>query len=570
MGGGSVKQHISIGNQEFDSIREENSFYIDKTYFIKEWWESRSCVTLVTRPRRFGKTLNMSMLNCFFSMKYAGRSDLFDGLSVWQDEKYRGLQGTYPTIFVSFAEVKQSNCADAIRQIKKVIAEAYQPYEFLAKSDKLSELHRAQFRKVSPEMDDVTAQNALKDLSNYLSIYYGRKTVILLDEYDTPMQEAYINGYWDELVAFLRSFYNLTFKTNPYMERSLMTGITRVSKESIFSDLNNLDVVTATSREYAACFGFTEDEVFGALDAFCMSDKKPLVKQWYDGFSFGSQKDIYNPWSITNFLMQGELRPYWTATSSNALINKLIQQASGDLKAKMELLMQGQSIVVNFDEQVVFSQLDYDENAVWSLLVASGYLKVNEVEYRGITRDPWYHLSITNLETIGMFSNMFRGWFQNSSVYYNEFVRALLQNNLNGMNEYMNEVALHTFSNFDVGKHPSGRAEPERFYHGFVLGLLVELRDSYIIRSNRESGYGRYDVILIPNDKKSGAYVLEFKVQDLGCEKTLEDTAQSALNQIEQKCYDAELQDMGIPKEYITHYGFAFAGKNVLIAGQRG
>ena len=565
-----MKQHISIGNQVFDSIREENSFYIDKTYFIKEWWESRSCVTLVTRPRRFGKTLNMSMLNCFFSMKYAGRSDLFDGLSVWQDEKYRGLQGTYPTIFVSFAEVKQSNCADAIRQIKKVIAEAYQPYEFLAKSDKLSELHRAQFRKVSPEMDDVTAQNALKDLSNYLSIYYGRKTVILLDEYDTPMQEAYINGYWDELVAFLRSFYNLTFKTNPYMERSLMTGITRVSKESIFSDLNNLDVVTATSREYAACFGFTEDEVFGALDAFCMSDKKQLVKQWYDGFSFGSQKDIYNPWSITNFLMQGELRPYWTATSSNALINKLIQQASGDLKAKMELLMQGQSIVVNFDEQVVFSQLDYDENAVWSLLVASGYLKVNEVEYRGITRDPWYHLSITNLETIGMFSNMFRGWFQNSSVYYNEFVRALLQNNLNGMNEYMNEVALHTFSNFDVGKHPSGRTEPERFYHGFVLGLLVELRDSYIIRSNRESGYGRYDVILIPNDKKSGAYVLEFKVQDLGCEKTLEDTAQSALNQIEQKCYDAELQDMGISKEHITHYGFAFAGKNVLIAGQRG
>ena len=565
-----MKQHISIGNQGFDSIREENSFYIDKTYFIKEWWESRSCVTLVTRPRRFGKTLNMSMLNCFFSMKYAGRSDLFDGLSVWQDEKYRGLQGTYPTIFVSFAEVKQSNCADAIRQIKKVIAEAYQPYEFLAKSDKLSELHRAQFRKVSPEMDDVTAQNALKDLSNYLSIYYERKTVILLDEYDTPMQEAYINGYWDELVAFLRSFYNLTFKTNPYMERSLMTGITRVSKESIFSDLNNLDVVTATSREYAACFGFTEDEVFGALDAFCMSDKKPLVKQWYDGFSFGSQKDIYNPWSITNFLMQGELRPYWTATSSNALINKLIQQASGDLKAKMELLMQGQSIVVNFDEQVVFSQLDYDENAVWSLLVASGYLKVNEVEYRGITRDPWYHLSITNLETIGMFSNMFRGWFQNSSVYYNEFVRALLQNNLNGMNEYMNEVTLHTFSNFDVGKHPSGRAEPERFYHGFVLGLLVELRDSYIIRFNRESGYGRYDVILIPNDKKSGAYVLEFKVQDLGREKTLEDTAQSALNQIEQKCYDAELQDMGIPKAHITHYGFAFAGKSVLIAGQRG
>lgn len=560
-----MPQNISIGNQGFDSIREEKSFYIDKTYFIKEWWESRACVTLVTRPRRFGKTLNMSMLNCFFSMKYADRHDLFEGLSIWDDDKYRTLQGAYPTIFISFAEVKQSNCKDAIRQIKKVIAEVYQLYAFLGESDKLSEVYRTQFKKVTPEMDDVTAQNALKDLSHYLSIYYGRKTVILLDEYDTPMQEAYINGYWKELIAFLRSFYNLTFKTNPYMERAIMTGITRVSKESIFSDLNNLNVVTTTSKEYATCFGFTEDEVFQALDTFYMEDKKELVKQWYDGFTFGGHKDIYNPWSITNFLMQGELRPYWTATSSNALINKLIQQASGDVKAKMELLMQGQTIIVNFDEQIVFDQLDYDENAIWSLLVASGYLKVNEVEYRGVTLDPWYHLSITNLETTGMFSNMFRGWFRNSSAYYNEFIKALLQDDLDGMNEYMNEVALHTFSSFDVGKHPSGKTEPERFYHGFVLGLLVELRDSYMIRSNRESGYGRYDVILIPKDRTAKAYVIEFKVQDSRLEKSLKDTVVSALQQIRQKQYDAELQDMGIAEKRIQHYGFAFKGKTVLI-----
>lgn len=560
-----MPEHISIGNQGFDSIREARSFYIDKTYFINEWWESRACVSLITRPRRFGKTLNMSMLNCFFSMKYADRGDLFEGLSVWEDEKYRALQGTYPTVFLSFAEVKQSNCKDAIRQIKKVIAEAYRQYAFLEESDKLGGVYREQFKKVTPEMDDVTAQNALKDLCNYLSIYYGRKTILLLDEYDTPMQEAYVNGYWEELIAFLRSFFNLTFKTNPYMERSVMTGITRVSKESIFSDLNNLNVVTTTSKEYATCFGFTEEEVFAALEMFHMEDKKQVVKQWYDGFTFGGHRDIYNPWSITNFLTQGELRPYWTATSSNALVNKLIQRASGDIKEKMEQLLQGQTITVNFDEQIVFDQLDDDENAVWSLLVASGYLKVNEVEYRGITLEPWYHLSITNLETTGMFSNMFRGWFRNSSAYYNEFIKAMLQGDINGMNEYMNEIALHTFSSFDVGKHPSGKSEPERFYHGFVLGMLVELRDSYRICSNRESGYGRYDVMLIPRDNGKKAFVIEFKVYNPRKEKNLEDTVEAALEQIARRHYDVQLEDMGIAKGSITHYGFAFEGKTVLI-----
>lgn len=283
----------------------------------------------------------MSMLNCFFSLKYANRYDLFDGLFIWKEEYYRTLQGTYPTIFLSFADVKQSNCKDAIKQIKRIIAGVYQQYAFLAESDKLSNTQQKQFKNVTSEMDDVTAQNALKDLSNYLSLYYDKKTIILLDEYDTPMQEAYVNGYWDEFMAFLRSFYNSTFKTNPYMERSVMTGITRVSKESIFSDLNNLNVVTTTSKEFATCFGFTEKEVFQTLTDFHMEDKKKLVKQWYDGFTFGEYKDIYNPWSITNFLVKGQLRPYWSSTSSNGLVNRLIQQASKDIKEKMEQLLQG-------------------------------------------------------------------------------------------------------------------------------------------------------------------------------------------------------------------------------------
>lgn len=562
-----MKQIISIGKQDFASLREENYFFVDKTDFIREWWESGDEITLLTRPRRFGKTLNMSMLNCFFSSQYKGRSDLFEGLSIWKQEKYRQLQGSYPVIFLSFADVKQTNYKDAVLKIKRILAAVYQQYEELAESKKLSEIQREQFRQISQsmDMDDVTAQSALQELCRYLYLHYGKKVILLLDEYDTPMQEAYVHGYWNEFASFIRSLFNSSFKTNPCLERAIMTGITRVSKESIFSDLNNLSVITTTSEQYTDAFGFTEKEVFDALDLFEMSEYKERVKQWYDGFSFGSQRDIYNPWSITNFLKEKKLRPYWALTSSNGLINHLIQTASSEIKSMMELLLNEKEIVVSFDEQIVFNQLDQDENAIWSLLLASGYLKVENVEYKGIILEPLYHLKITNLETAGMFSNMFRGWFRSSSANYNGFVKALLAGNVKEMNLYMNEVALATFSSFDSGKESSERRQPERFYHGFVLGLLVELRESYLVKSNRESGYGRYDVMLIPKEKQNDAIVMEFKVFDKESEKKLEDTVQAALKQIEDKFYDEELISQGIVKERIRHYGFAFEGKKVLI-----
>ena len=369
----------------------------------------------------------------------------------------------------------------------------------------------------------------------------------------------------DEFIGFMRGLFNAAFKTNPYLERAVMTGITRVSKESVFSDLNNLAVITTTSEQYADCFGFTEEEVFSALDAFGMSEKKQIVKQWYDGFIFGQRRDIYNPWSITNYLKEKKLKPYWAATSSNALISKLIQTASADMKKQMERLLNGELITVSFDEQVVFSQLEQDESAIWSLLVASGYLKVEDVEYRGMTLEPWYHLDITNLETVSMFSNMFKGWFAPVASNYNEFIRALLEGNVKAMNLYMNDVALATFSSFDVGKYVSERTQPERFYHGFVLGLLIEIRDRYDVRSNRESGFGRYDVMLLPKSKRDNAIILEFKVREPDSEKTLEDTVESALDQIIEKKYDAELLGLGITQERIRHYGFAFEGKKVLI-----
>ena len=293
---------ISIGNQSFESIREKDNFYIDKTNFIREWWDNDDTVTLITRPRRFGKTLNMSMLECFFSNKYKDRGDLFEGLEIWNDEKYRKLQGTYPVIFLSFAEIKQNNYNDAVEKIKRIICEVCQQFDFLKNWDGLTEIEKKNISNISYNMSDVMAQDLIKNMSNYLSRYYGKKVIILLDEYDTPMQEAYVNGYWEELVAFTRSLFNSTFKTNPYLERAIMTGITRVSKESIFSDLNNLKVITVTSDEYSKCFGFTEDEVFAALYEQGLSSEKEKVKLWYDGFTFGDEKDVYNPWSIINFL----------------------------------------------------------------------------------------------------------------------------------------------------------------------------------------------------------------------------------------------------------------------------
>ena len=568
--------NISIGNQGFDDIRENQCFYIDKTAFIKEWWDAKDVVTLITRPRRFGKTLNMSMLNCFFSNRYAGRDDLFEGLSIWDDENYRKLQGTYPVIFLSFADVKSGSFYEARNTIAAIINDVYKQYRYLLSSDIITDGEKemwVQLEKyvISPSMNNKEnnsmIQRAIKDLCGCLARYYDKKVLILLDEYDTPMQEAYVHGYWDEFTTFMRSFFNATFKTNPYMERAVMTGITRISKESIFSDLNNLNVVTTTSDEYCTCFGFTEKEVYDSLDKFGLSDKKTDVKRWYDGFVFGSHRDIYNPWSITSYLDKRKLAPYWTSTSSNVLVSRLIQTAPSDIKQMMEDLISGREIVVNFDEQIVFNQLDTDESAIWSLLVASGYLKPDNVEYRGELLEPWYHLSITNLETRSMFSNMFKGWFKGTASNYNAFVSALLKGSVREMNVYMNEVALSTLSSFDAGTQPSERSQPERFYHGFVLGLLVELHDIYEVKSNRESGFGRYDVMLIPkkDDRKYNAIILEFKVFDTYDETTIEDTVKSALKQIEEKSYDTELIARGIEKDRIRHYGFAFEGKRVLI-----
>ena len=561
---------IAIGKQSFEDIRKKDCFYIDKTDFIKDWWESADDVTLITRPRRFGKTLNMDMLKCFFSNQYEGRKELFEGLDIWKDEEYRKLQGTYPVIFLSFADIKGNTFEMARQQICIKILDLYEENEYLLEGDILGESEKAFYKSVSMDMSDAIISTSLNKLCVFMYKYYGKKVIIILDEYDTPMQEAYMNGYWDELVALTRSLFNSTFKTNPYLERGIMTGITRVSKESIFSDLNNLKVVTTTSREYATSFGFTEKEVFDALDEVNMSNEKAAVKEWYDGFTFGDVKDIYNPWSIINYLQTGKIDSYWTDSSSNGIVNKLIKTGTPDVKEAMAVLISGGVIEKKIDEQIVFDQLDKNEDAIWSLLLASGYLCIESYKEVGRLKRKIYGLKLTNLEVERMFEVMIEQWFGEEKFNYNNFVKSLLNGDSESMNEYMNRVTRGVISYFDTGKTPSDE-ESERFYHGLVLGLMVDQVDNYILSSNRESGFGRYDIMLEPIDKnneKLPGIVIEFKVFNQKKEDTLEETVKNALRQIKEKDYDAELIKRGVKEENIQHYGFAFRGKEVLIDGR--
>ena len=560
-----MARKIFIGEQDFVTLRENNYFYIDKTEFIRTWWEDGDNTTAIMRPRRFGKTLNMSMVNAFFSIDYEGRGqELFGDLRIWQYENMHRLQGKFPVIFLSFAMVKGSSYGNLLHKLREIIAAAFKKHAYLLESDVLDDADKAYFAKVRFCEQSVDWEVSINKLSAWLSAYYQRKVIILLDEYDAPMQEAYAGGFWQEMTEFMRPFFNASFKSNAYMDRALMTGITRVARESIFSDLNHLAVVTVLDDMYNDAFGFSETEVFAAMDEYGLTDREG-VKAWYDGFSFGNRRDVYNPWSIINFLKEkGRFDAYWANTSANRLISNLLQSGSVSLKKQFECLLQGRSIWAEIDNQVVFHDMTGNTNAIWSLFVASGYLTGEKVQAAEPGRLV-YELRITNYETRCMFDSLVSRWFQSGGDSYNEFIEALLHDDVEAMEDFLNDISLRTFSFFDVGKLPGQRQEPERFYHGFVLGMMVDLREEYVITSNRESGFGRYDIMLEPRNDSDNAIIIEFKVFRPQREKNLAEALQHALRQIEERNYAAALEAKGIPQERIRKYGFVFEGKKVVV-----
>lgn len=557
-----MTREIAIGQQDYAAIIEKNSFYVDKTFFIKDWWNDPTFCTVILRPRRFGKTLTMSMMEYFFSTKHAGRADLFEGLYIWEQEEFRALQGIYPVINITLADIKEKTHEGAINEIKLIIQSIFNSFTYLADSDKLTSIDKKRFEAHIENPAVESLARSLRFLSELLYKHHGKKVLIFLDEYDTPMQEAFSSGYWNEIVEFIKNLFNATFKTNPYLEKSLITGITRVSKESIFSDFNHVSIVSTLSKQYETSIGFTEEEVFAAMDEYGLKEKEK-VKFWYDGFNFGNHSAMYNPWSIINYLKYQEFKPYWANTSSNGLVSLVLRQASPELKMEMERLLDGKSIKTSIDEQLIFDNLTGggEDVSTYSLLLASGYmtgtLLVNDEDEGEI-----YNIRITNHETRRMFKSLIKKWFSGRHNQYNRFVTALLAGSLEEMNYYMANVSSNVFSFFDTGINAA-----ENFYHAFTLGLMVELRDRYIITSNRESGFGRYDIMLEPRNKNSDdAIIIEFKVFKEMHEDTLKDTAAAALKQIEEKQYAVVLMEKGISAEKIRKYGFAFKGKDVLIA----
>ena len=547
---------IGIGESDFRGLRIRKNYYIDKTMYIKDIIDNKSRVVLVTRPRRFGKTLNMSMLKYYFDCTKKDSKELFEGLKIMEQyEKYTSKLGYYPCIYVTLKDVTEVNYENMILNLKTAIADMYQEHRYLLDSDKIYPEEKEQIKEILfYRENEIVLRNSIKMLTKYLNRHYGKTVMLFLDEYDVPLQNAYIEGYYQEAIKFFKTFYGTTFKDNPYLEKTVLTGVSRVAKESIFSGANNFDVYTVLDDEFSDDFGITEKEMNKVIEDFEVQDEKEEIKKWYDGYTIGNTKGIYNPWSILNYLTDRKLMPYWVNTSSNDLI-KLILKNSVTVKEKIEQLLRDEEIEVPINLDTVILGIEQNEENIWGLLLGTGYLKVTEVVDLATGM---YKVKIPNYEIKFLFQSIIRDWFNDKVIgnNLNTILKDLVTLKLDEFEKKFKVLVTQMFSYMDVGENTA-----ENFYHAFVLGMLVGLKDSYYVKSNRESGYGRYDIMLEPKDKNGNSFIMEFKVLENEEEKTIEETIENAKKQIEERKYEEDLQERGYTN--ITKMVFAFKGKEV-------
>ena len=547
---------IGLGQSDYRALRIRKNYYIDKTMYIKDIIDNNSSVILVTRPRRFGKTLNMSMLRYYFDCSQKDNKELFEGLKIMeQGEEYTSKLGYYPCIYLTLKDVNEDTYEKMILNMKTAMLNTYKEHMYLLDSDKIYPFEKEKINNILYfREDEITLKNSVKDLSEYLSRYYDKPVMLFLDEYDVPLQTAYVERYYEEAVKFFKTFYGTTFKDNQYLQKTVLTGVSRVAKESIFSGANNFDVYTVLDDEFSDDFGITEKEMDKIIEDFEVQDEKEEIKKWYDGYIIGHTEGIYNPWSILNYLKNKELKPYWVNTSSNDLI-KLILKNSATVKEKIEQLLRDEEIEVPINLETVIVGIEQNEENIWGLLLGTGYLKVTGVVDLAMGV---YKVKIPNYEIKFLFQNIIRDWFNDKVIgnNLNTILKDLVTLKLDEFEQKFKVLVRQMFSFMDVGENTA-----ENFYHAFVLGMLVGLKDNYYVKSNRESGYGRYDIMLEPKDKNGNSFIMEFKVYREEKEKDINDTIENAKKQIEKRKYEENLQEKGFTN--ITKMVFAFRGKEV-------
>ena len=549
------KKAVPVGIEDFERIVREDYYYVDKTLLIEELLINRAPVTIFTRPRRFGKTLNMSMIKYFFDVKNKEENKkLFENLKIYSSE-YMSEQGKYPVIFISFKDLKGDTWEECLKRLKLFIFDLYAEFEYIR--EKMNEWDKRKFEKVLYEKEDADYIMSLKFLSDSLYKYYGEKVIILIDEYDAPIINAFDKGYYNEAVNFFQTFYSSALKTNSSLKYGILTGITRIIKEGIFSGLNNLYVNTILSRDYSEYFGLLESEVIEMLDYFGMKYKIEEVREWYNGYIFG-ESEVYNPWSIVNYIREKEIKAYWANVSGNTLLENMLNHARESVYEDLKRFTDGESIEKYISDGTTIKSLLSNDNEIWQLLLYSGYLtkdrKQKEIDVTTEYTDV-YNLRIPNKEIRKYFGNMFLNRFFGTEVKTNILMKALEGGDIKKFEKTLGEIMINMLSHFDLDK------EMEKIYQVFMIGLVGFLMGKYEIISNDESGYGRYDLAMIPIKSNEKAYLMEFKISKT--KKGMEESAEKALKQIDEKKYDTKLKARGIKN--ILKIGIAFYGKEVKV-----